>query len=69
MLYQEVENLIRHQAFMPEDVDERVAEAECFAGVDLRIRDADRPLYKLRVVRRRITLAVFITADDKDSIA
>src|SRR5215472_13091156 len=50
---------------MPEDVDERVADAECFAGVDLGTHDADRTLHKIRVVRHGETQAVVRAADEE----
>jgi hypothetical protein len=63
MLNQEVENLLRRQALMPEDGDGRVVDAECVADVRLSVRDADRACHSLRAVRRGITQAVF-AADD-----
>jgi hypothetical protein len=65
MLDQAVKNLLRRHALMPKDVDERVADAERFAGVDLGIRDADWPLHKIRVVRHGETQAVVSAADEE----
>src|SRR5215831_9589287 len=63
VLNQAFENPLRRQTLMPKYHNGRVADAECFAGVDLGIRVADRPLHKLHVVRHPITQAVFIAAD------
>src|SRR5262245_39356317 len=65
MMNDAVENLRRRQTLMPEDGDGHVADAECFAGVDLGIRDADRPLHKLRIVRHGETQAVVGAADEE----
>ena len=46
MLDQAFENLLQCQALMPKDINERVADAERFAGVYLGTLDADRPLHK-----------------------
>src|SRR5262249_11370269 len=57
MLNQEAESLRGRQALMPKDVDERVADAECFADVKVKACSS------LRIVRNRITQAVFAAAD------
>src|SRR5262245_1939095 len=65
MLDKPVKNILRRQALMPEDVDVRVAEAECFAGVDLGLSDADRPLHKIHVVPHGDTQAILRAANEE----
>src|SRR5215471_3384506 len=65
VLNQAFENPLRRQTVMPKYLNGRVADAECFAGIDLGIRVANRPLHKLRVVCRLITQAVVDAADEQ----
>jgi hypothetical protein len=57
-------NLLRCQTLMPLDNGGRVADGEYCAGVGFFIRDGKRQPYGRRVVRRRITQAVFAAADE-----
>src|SRR5262245_14704205 len=60
----QVENPLRCQAFMPVDVDGRVADAECFADVGFFFNGASRQLYGVRFVRQGDAEAVFAPADE-----
>jgi hypothetical protein len=63
-LNQQVENLLRCQAFMPVGVDGRVADAECFADIGFFFSGARRQLYGVHVGRHRNVEAAFAAADE-----
>src|SRR5262245_3894727 len=63
-LNQQVENLLRCQAFMPIDVNRRVADAECFADVGFFFSGARGQLYDVLFARQGDAEAVFAAADE-----